>query len=68
MANKLVRIILHPSLLQPYAVCAIGVVYSTMRQQVSAPRQPFTPSFAPQTAMIRLRPGFENGLRDLEGF
>nr|CCC91377.1 unnamed protein product [Trypanosoma congolense IL3000] len=67
-ANRLVRIVLSPEKLQPYPICGVGVVYSLMRTHVSAPRQPNTNNFAPQTAVIRLRVGLENAVRDLKGF
>lgn len=67
-ANRLVRIVLKPEMLQPYTVRGFGVVHSLMRTHTSAPRQPRTTKFAPQTAVIRLRKGMENAARDLEGF
>lgn len=67
-ANRLVRITLHPDLLQPYQICGIGVVYSLMRCHTAAPRQPHTGKVIPQPGVIRLRKGFENAARDLMGF
>lgn len=67
-ANELVRTVLSPERLKPYSVCGIGVVHSLMRRHISAPRQPHTKDFAPQTAVIRLRRGLENAVRDLSGF
>lgn len=67
-ANRLVRIVLCPELLQPYQICGIGVVYSLMRSHTSAPRQPHTGKVIPQPGVIRLRKGFENAARDLMGF
>ncbi|RNF03544.1 SAM-binding protein [Trypanosoma rangeli] len=67
-ANRLVRIVLSPEKLQPYSICGVGVVHSLMRTHISAPRQPHTTNFAPQTAVIKLRVGLENALRDLRGF
>ncbi|CCW72120.1 unnamed protein product [Phytomonas sp. Hart1] len=67
-ANRLMRIVLDPEELQPYAVCGVGIVHSLMRTHIAAPRQPNTGTFEPQTAVIRLRVGFENAARDLMGF
>ncbi|KAG5479059.1 hypothetical protein LSCM1_02903 [Leishmania martiniquensis] len=67
-ANRLVRISLSPEGLQPYEVCAVGIVHSLMRNQIAAPRQPNTGAFEPQTGLIRLRKGLENAVRDLAGF
>lgn len=67
-ANSLVRISLTPARLQPFEVCGVGVVHSFMRTHTSAPRQPSTKEFSPQTAVILLRPGLENAVRDLKGF
>ena len=67
-ANNLVRIVLDPKLLKPFSVCGIGIVRSFMRRHTDAPRQPQTKEFAPQTAVIVLRPGLENAVRDLNGF
>ncbi|RNF26427.1 SAM-binding protein [Trypanosoma conorhini] len=67
-ANRLVRIVLSPEKLQPYAICGVGVVHSLMRTHISAPRQPHTAKFVPQTAVIKLRVGLENAVRDLRGF
>ncbi|KAG5479213.1 hypothetical protein LSCM4_01802 [Leishmania orientalis] len=67
-ANRLARISLSPDRLQPYEVCAVGIVHSLMRNQIAAPRQPNTGTFEPQTGLIRLRAGFENAARDLAGF
>ncbi|AAZ12316.1 Uncharacterized protein family UPF0066, putative [Trypanosoma equiperdum] len=67
-ANRLVRIVLSPEKLQPYSICGVGIVYSLMRTHISAPRQPHTENFMPQTAVIRLRVGLENAVRDLKGF
>lgn len=67
-ANSLVRIPLSPSRLEPFDVCGVGVVHSFMRTHTSAPRQPSTKDFSPQTAVIVLRPGLENAVRDLKGF
>ncbi|CAD2218370.1 hypothetical protein AGDE_08562 [Angomonas deanei] len=67
-ANRLVRTVFSPEKLKPYVVCGVGVVHSLMRAHVDAPRQPNTNRFEPQTALIRLRSGLENALRDLQGF
>lgn len=67
-ANRLVRTVLSPERLKPYSICGIGVVHSLMRTHISAPRQPHTGRFEPQTAVIRLRLGLENAVRDLAGF
>ncbi|KAG8348346.1 putative Uncharacterized protein family UPF0066 [Trypanosoma vivax] len=67
-ANRLMRIVLSPEKLLPYSICGVGVVYSLMRTHISAPRQPHTPNFIPQTAVIKLRVGLENAVRDLKGF
>ncbi|CAJ1024595.1 tRNA-methyltransferase O, putative [Leishmania lindenbergi] len=67
-ANRLTRISLSPEKLQPYEVCAVGIVHSLMRAQIEAPRQPNTGTFEPQTGLIRLRTGLENAARDLAGF
>ncbi|KAG5504940.1 hypothetical protein JKF63_04386 [Porcisia hertigi] len=67
-ANRLVCISLSPEKLQPYEVCAVGIVHSLMRAQIEAPRQPNTGTFEPQTGLIRLRTGLENAARDLAGF
>ncbi|EPY30643.1 SAM-binding protein [Strigomonas culicis] len=39
-----------------------------MRYHVDAPRQPSTKAFKPQTGLIRIRSGLENGVRNLQGF
>ncbi|PBJ71093.1 hypothetical protein BCY84_17426 [Trypanosoma cruzi cruzi] len=67
-ANRLVRIVLSPEKLQPRFICGVGVVHSLMRTHISAPRQPHTTNFTPQTAVIKLRVGLENAVRDLRGF
>lgn len=67
-ANSLVRIVLSPASLTPFSVCGVGVVHSLMRTHVAAPRQPSTKEFTPQTAVIVLKPGLENAVRDLKGF
>ncbi|GET88526.1 hypothetical protein, conserved [Leishmania tarentolae] len=67
-ANRLARIALSPEKLQPYEVCAVGIVHSLMRAHIEAPRQPNTGTFDPQTGLIRLRAGLENAARDLAGF
>lgn len=67
-ANSLVRITLSPALLKPFEICGVGVVHSFMRTHTSAPRQPSTKEFVPQTAVIQLKPGLENAVRDLMGF
>ncbi|CAC9487806.1 Uncharacterised protein family UPF0066 [Leishmania donovani] len=67
-ANRLARISLSPEKLQPYEVCAVGIVHSLMRAHIEAPRQPNTGTFEPQTGLIRLRTGLENAARDLAGF
>lgn len=67
-ANRLVRVPFDPNRLQPYQVCAVGIVHSLMRTHISAPRQPNTGTFEPQTAVIHLRKGLENAARDLMGF
>jgi tRNA-Thr(GGU) m(6)t(6)A37 methyltransferase TsaA len=68
VANEIVRIVMDPKLQKPFSVCGIGVVRSFMRSHTEAPRQPQTKDFAPQTAVIVLRPGLENAVRDLQGF
>ncbi|KAH9600523.1 TrmO-like [Trypanosoma melophagium] len=67
-ANRLVRTVLSPERLQPYSICGVGVVHSLMRAHIAAPRQPNTENFTPQTAVIKLRVGLENAVRDLNGF
>lgn len=67
-ANRLVRVAVDPNRMLPYTICAVGVVHSLMRSHISAPRQPHTSTFVPQTAVIKLRRGLENALRDLRGF
>ncbi|KEG07976.1 SAM-binding protein [Trypanosoma grayi] len=67
-ANRLVRTVLSPDRLQPYSICGVGVVHSLMRTHIAAPRQPHTADFTPQTAVIKLRVGLENAVRDLRGF
>jgi tRNA-Thr(GGU) m(6)t(6)A37 methyltransferase TsaA len=55
-------------MLTPFSVCGVGIVHSFMRTHVSAPRQPSTKEFLPQSAVILLKPGLENAVRDLQGF
>ena len=67
-ANDLVRITMSPLKLAPFEVCGVGVVHSLMRSHVAAPRQPSTGKFDAQPAVIMMRPGLENAVRDLKGF
>eukprot|EP00388_Colpodella_angusta_P026254 GDKK01004946.1.p1 GENE.GDKK01004946.1~~GDKK01004946.1.p1 ORF type:complete len:244 (-),score=20.23 GDKK01004946.1:31-699(-) len=57
-----------PLKLKPFEVCGVGVVQSLMRTHTSAPRQPSTGRFDAQPAIIMMRPGLENAVRDLKGF
>lgn len=67
-ANTLVRITMDPLKLRPFEVCGVGVVQSLMRTHTAAPRQPHTGRFEAQPAVIMMRPGLENAVRDLKGF